>query len=505
MQSNFISDGLFYTLGKYFVVGLGLIRTTITAYILTKAELGSLVAVLLIFEYLTLVSPFGSINALNKRATNIQANDPDSNVSNILVEDLYRSTTFICVLGITSILIFLKIAANSTEYFPSFIDDYFIYIVILLVMSVYRSYAVIHNRIWGKFRTIISMEIFYALSYLAGVYFLLEDSGPLFLETYFSIMIASLTLSILISKFIPKFKISFSTSLFTLPYFQLGLLLMLNNFLSTFFWGVDRVFITLYLLPNQLAEFHIAHTWSRGVLMAYMALTFLFTSEVMRRLTFTKDKNKNTEILNRIEQLGKSSEVILALILIAAVLIIPIAVNFLMPKYSNINEILVLVLLGLMLKGLVFFPSSFMIANSLQKRFTILSVGFSALAATTYYSVQNYISSSIEYLTVSISVFLLYIIATNLIKKTNLSDVSLKDLFAYKRVILLVFSMLLIINFNLLDLIMGQDHWLNVNWVLIVLIIILYNKALILATINICKFFIYRDKSYISKVILNIK
>ena len=39
---------------------------------------------------------------------------------------------------------------------------------------------------------------------------------------------------------------------------------------------IDRFFIATILDPEQLAVFHISHTFARGVLMFYVAITFLF-------------------------------------------------------------------------------------------------------------------------------------------------------------------------------------------------------------------------------------
>ena len=66
MISSFIRDGFLFTLTKYVVVLLGLFRTIIVAGLLTKSELGALALVLLVFEYLALLSPLGAVFSFNK-------------------------------------------------------------------------------------------------------------------------------------------------------------------------------------------------------------------------------------------------------------------------------------------------------------------------------------------------------------------------------------------------------------------------------------------------------
>ena len=336
----------------------------------------------------------------------------------------------------------------------------------------------------------------YAFVYLIGIFFVFKG-GENFINSYLNIIIAALVSSILCSRFIPKFKVNFKVSPFPSSFFKVGLILMAFNFLETFFWGLDRIFIAFYLLPSQLADFHIAHTWSRGFLMAYMALAFLFTSELMKQVTLTEDTNKNSMIRSKIQQLSRSSETILVFLLMFGLIIIPFAINITMNKYTNIQDVLILVLLGLILKGMCFFPSSYMIANSLQKRLTLISVSFTILASITYYSLKNYISSPEEYLSISIVIFLLYLITINIFKEKNFHNFSLDNILIYNRISLITILMISVINYP------GVFFQINNSFLLTILIIIFYNKLLILTCFNLFNFIRYRDKNYIRKILLN--
>ena len=50
---------------------------------------------------------------------------------------------------------------------------------------------------------------------------------------------------------------------------------MLQNMMELYFWGIDRLFISFYLNPENLASFHIAHTYGRGLMIFFAALTLL--------------------------------------------------------------------------------------------------------------------------------------------------------------------------------------------------------------------------------------
>jgi O-antigen/teichoic acid export membrane protein len=498
MSAKFIRDGFLFSLTKYSVVFIGLLRTMITAAILTKAQLGSLAAILLVFEYITLISPLGSIYAFNKSIVNLQASKNDISMQNNAIENIYHSTAYIAILGLLFSFSVLYLMSIYTDFMSEKFSNNIVPIFCVTTLSVYRSYAVVHNRVWGKFRKIISMELMYALTYLACISIFLKGDEN-FLSNYLNILIFSIILSISVSSFIPKLSFEFNLKLFSSDFFKLGIILMAYNFLETFFWGVDRIFIALYLLPEQLADFHIAHTWARGIMMAYMALTFLFTSELMRQVTLTDNKIKNQNIVSKIKQLTKSSEVLLVAILAFALLILPPLIQFTMNKYSNINDILVLVLLGLMLKGLCFFPGSYMIANHLQKRLTFLSIGFSGLASLVYYIFHKYVSSPIEYLSISITIFLIYLVILNFVKDKRVSISNLSELIKYKKLLTLSAVSLISVNTGLFS------NYFETRFIIIMVVIILYNVKLFELIANLFKFVKYRDSRYIKVLLLGEK
>ena len=493
MFTNFIRDGIFFAATKYLVVFVGLLRTIITAGVLTKSELGSLAAILLFFEYMTLFSPLGAIYALNKRAVNIQATVKDVSLKDKVMEDVYRSATFVIIIGLLLSITTLYVVSLAFGNLNVEVNNLIYAIVIVSILSVYRAYSVIHNRIWNNYTKIMMMELSYAFIYLLGIVIFLKNGDDGFLELYFNILITASVAAILCGGFIPKFKLNLKAKLFSYSFFRIGIALMIYNFLETFFWGVDRIFITLYLSSAQLADFHIAHTWSKGVLMAYMALTFLFTSEVMRQLTLTKDLNLNKKNETRLFHLTNASEIILAVVIIFAAIFIPIGISLSMSKYSNIDNILILVLLGLMLKGLCFFPSSYMIANNLQKRLTVLSISFSILASSIYYFSQSYIISPIEYLSISITMFLLYLIFLNIAKDRKIILTS-SSIFRYKNISFIVLVMIATIYINPAGAMFSNIVFMTV------LILLSYNKILLITLLNVIKFLFYRDSKFLKKI-----
>ena len=119
--------------------------------------------------------------------------------------------------------------------------------------------------------------------------------------------------------------------------------------------GIDRFFIASILEPEQLAAFHISHTFGRGVLMFYAAVTFLFYPIL---LTFYSSKvDEVDKFSTTMINMSRFSETIMVLALLAAIIVIPHFIKFFLPQYEDISTLLFVVLLGLILKGLAFFPA----------------------------------------------------------------------------------------------------------------------------------------------------
>ena len=406
-----INASAIWTFIRYFTIVIGFIRTLIVANILTTNEMGQLAFVYLILEYITLIVPLGSINSLNQQISNIKAKIP-----NLLYDDKESTIVYSASLWIllVTISIFLLIIFLINQFFVSILSDLikdnFLIISLIVVLSVIKSFSIIHARLWEKYNSLIFSEIMHALIYLVGIYLFLDSFANI--NLLFLTLLLAICISILILRFnfidIRFFK---SLSLYQIKItLSIGIFLMINMVIETLFWGIDRFFIASVLEPSQLANFHIIHTYSRAVLMYFTAITFLFTPIIYTNYSKLKD-DKNLLISNFREVLY-FSEGILILTAIISTLVVPIIIGYLMPSYSNLENLYGIVIFGLVLKCLAFFPIAYIIATGLHKYLPIYSIILILILGISYYICYNFfeLTNAINYSSVAIICFVIFLI-----------------------------------------------------------------------------------------------
>ena len=101
---------------------------------------------------------------------------------------------------------------------------------------------------------------------------------------------------------------------------------MLQNLMELYFWGIDRLFISFYLEPSNLASFHIYHTYGRGLMMFYIIYIFDLP-QIVNNIIIKKTSNE--ELQRVITKAFSISEIILFQHLFFT-LTIPYLINFML-------------------------------------------------------------------------------------------------------------------------------------------------------------------------------
>ena len=419
--NSLIKYGSSFVFIKYLIVAIGFIRSILIASILSLYDMGLLAFIYLLFEYTALVLPFGSVNSVNKQISNLRAEDEKLNIDDNPTLLIYNSSLFIIsqILILAAIFIFI-IDTYIYNFFPIEIVKSKILFFSIIAMSIYRAFANMHNRLWQKYIRLFFSESAYAIVYLLGIYFFLnsESDYTIILE----VILVSLIISVIISGYIPNLKKLSLLNLSSIRVtFGIGFFLMCYITMEQLFWGIDRFFIASVLDPEQLAVFHISHTFARGVLMFYVAITFLFYPILLTFFTSkTMETNKFSDTLVR---MSRFSETIMILALLAAMIIIPYFVSFFLPQYPDIRTLFFVVLLGLTLKGLSFFPSSYFIARSWQKNLTLISLIFIFLVGLTYYFAGKFfLLHAYGYTAIAVIVFFLFLCTLMLILQNKIQN-----------------------------------------------------------------------------------
>ena len=405
---------------KYSIVLIGFIRSIFVASILSVYEMGLLAFFYLLIEYITTILPIGSINSVNKQISNLRADDEKLDINDRKTYLIYNSSFFLLFLLFFLTASFIFVLDTYVSLLPQDIIKSKFLFFLIIIFSIYRAFANMHNRLWQKYKRLFISELSYALIYLGGIYFFLDtgDDYTIILQ----VLVVSLISSIFLAGYFPNFKklnmIDSKSIKLTLG---IGFFLMCYITMEQLFWGIDRFFIASILEPEQLAAFHISHTFGRGVLMFYAAVTFLFYPIL---LTFYSSKvDEVDKFSTTMINMSRFSETIMILALLAAIIVIPHFVKFFLPQYEDISTLLFVVLLGLILKGLAFFPSSYFIAISWQRNLTLISLAFIVIIGFTYFIAGKMLSlHAYGYTAIAIVVFFIFLSTLMLILQKKIQS-----------------------------------------------------------------------------------
>ncbi len=136
--------------------------------------------------------------------------------------------------------------------------------------------------------------------------------------------------------------------------------------MELYFWGIDRLFISFYLSNENLASFHLAHTYARGLMVFFAAGTFVIYPRLLTALS--SSKTSNFEIKNIIDKAFSVSETVLVLAFLFFIAFVPYFMNLIFQQYDNFFYIFILITYGLIIKSITFFPVSFIVARKKQKK-----------------------------------------------------------------------------------------------------------------------------------------
>jgi O-antigen/teichoic acid export membrane protein len=472
-KKEIISSTAIYITIKYLIVFIGFARTTVTANILTVSEMGYLALILLILEYAILILPIGSFGSLNRQIANLKAEIPSISYLGIQIQKIYSSSLFIIIsFFVLFSIIFLSILSLNINFFSETITNSKFIIVIILFLSLFRVLGNVHNRLWDKFNTLSLSELAYAIFYLFGSIFFIKGDNKL--QDVLYIIVCANIFSIFFAQYIPSlsFFIKFSKNSIKKTS-SIGFFMMLYLFMESFFWGIDRIFVAILLSTSDLANFHIAHTFSRGVMMFYLAIIALVYPKMITMFT-AGDKNKDMLDKNMIYMI-KFTESFLVLAVVVSSMIIPNLIKYVMPAYGNLGNLFLIISIGMLLKGLFFFPSTYFVSVNKQKWLTLISLGFLCFLCSSYIAMYPFIKfTPVSFTSIAIVIFFcfltlitFYYFKRNFINQENFYTIK-KIILLYFRLFIICFGSVILLNMNDLN-----SYFSNLH-ILVVLILFLY-------------------------------
>ena len=453
LDKKIVSSSLSFTLVKYLNLLIGFLRTTFVAITLTKNSMGELVIIYLIIEYMSYLFSFGLPNSINLQISIDKNLFKKFDYKKLRVKKYY--SIFFLIVFFSSIILYLSLFLITnffSDYLKESVNNHYNKIFIVIFLYAIKLFTNIHNRLWEKAKNIIFSDLIFSVSYFFGLFFLLESNLNDPIDLVLKVVIFSQILAILIANVQITFEhlIKFDKEKLSIL-FPLGFLLMLQHMMELYFWGIDRLFISFYLNNEDLASFHLAHTYARGLMLFFTAGTFLIYPRMLT--TLSSLKTPNYEIKQIIDKAFSIAETILIFVFLITITIVPYFMNLIFIKYDNFFYIFVLIIFGLIIKSLTFFPVSFIVSRKKQKKLILNSLIFLFALIFLYGFLNKYnlIKNAEEFTLTAIFIFLLFSIRIYYWSMTDLKiqNVSIITFNKFWRITLLYLIIFISYFFNL--------------------------------------------------------
>lgn len=428
LDKKIVSSSLFFVFVKYINLFIGFLRTTFVALTLTKNDMGELVIIYLIIEYMSYLFTLGLPNAVNLQTSIDKNSYKIYNFKKLIVQKYY--SIFFFVIFISSLITYSSLYLGSNfyeEHLKQSVISHYNKIFVVIFLFALKSFTNTHNRLWEKSSNLMLSDLTFALLYFFGLFFLLDKH----LEDPIDIVLKVVIFSQFCAIVVANVKISLGhvikfekrKLIMLLP---IGFFLMLQHMMELYFWGIDRLFISFYLSNESLASFHIAHTYARGLMVFFAAATFLIYPRLLT--TLSSLKTPNLEIKRIIDKAFSISETILVFVFLFLIAVTPFFMNLILKKYDDFFYIFTLILFGLIIKSLTFFSVSFIVSRKKQKKLLINSFIFLSILILLYgflYNI-NIIQNAEEFTLTATIIFLLFSVR---LYQWSMSDLMQKNIF----------------------------------------------------------------------------
>ena len=128
---------------------------------------------------------------------------------------------------------------------------------------------------------------------------------------------------------------------------------------------------------------------------------------------------------------------------ISSAIVMPLIISYFMPAYQNLDNLYFIIIIGLVLKNLAFFPMAYIVAVGLHKYLPIYSAILIIFLGVSYYFAYSLfnLSNAIGYSSVAVVCFIFFIILT------SIHIVGFNTLKEYLRIIFRIYMKIFLVTF----------------------------------------------------------
>jgi O-antigen/teichoic acid export membrane protein len=373
---EFLRNSFNYASVQYLVLAMGFVKGVYTAKYLGPALLGTYGLILLIIEYVRFAN-LGVYSAMNLEVSVHQGKEEKQvYLARVINTALTHAIVTSGVLVLAAVVIhFFFVGAVPTD-----IQGYIYAICFVGIVGQFKTFTVIHARLFGRYRLINFME-FTSNAVILLIIVLLVSDYQLNAVVVAMVVSGSITLAVVLMIAFRSVQVSLTLRLIK-TLVTVGMPLFAYGIVEKIFGTIDRWMIITFLTREDLGYFTLSFSFLSSTMVLLSSFTFLYYPKFLNIFNLENQKGKSEGLLDQLTRYSSSfSGVVIGIGLIGIILIEPV-IRVLLPQYLVSILLYRILMIGLIFERISYFAGTILISNRKQFQLIALLLSLSAVAVS---------------------------------------------------------------------------------------------------------------------------
>jgi len=357
---HYFKIGLFYSFSKYIAMGMAVVRAVYVAINLGPELLGQYALILLFIEYLNYAN-LGVFDSMHRDiAINIAEKEKKAYISRLMGNAISFTLIIITVLLLISLIFY----SNPSNFIASEFYNYYFYLVVMVVIYQLKQFLNNYLRLYDKLYHLSLIEFIQQIIMLLIILFFVKEY--LIYAVFAAVLLSNIFY--LVAGYCLVRDVRLTLDLDLTKYLLIsGLPLMLYGLFTAITMSIDRIFIAAFFDSRiPLGYYQFGYNIAHGLFIAFSSITYLFYP---KWLNYFNQANKDIDsIFTSVKSQTNITECLLFILSMIGITLIAGFINLFAPEYKTSVLISQIILFSLVINGMMFFASTFLVSNNYQLR-----------------------------------------------------------------------------------------------------------------------------------------
>ncbi len=357
---HYFRVALFYSFIRYIAMGMAVVRAIYVAINLGPELLGQYALILLFIEYLNYAN-LGVFDSMHRDIA-INKDHKGKKVHNSKL--MGNAISFTLIVITTLLLISLIFYSKESNIIAKEFYDYYLYLIVMVLIYQLKQFLNNYLRLYDKLYHLSVIDFIQQIIMLLIILFFVKEYS--IYAVFAGVLISNIFYLAAGYCFVRGVRLTLDSDL-TKYLLISGLPMMLYGLFTAMTMSIDRIFIAAFFdSRTPLGYYQFGYNIAHGLFIAFNSITYLFYPKWLK---YFNQANKGVDsIFASVMSQTNITEYLLFILSMTGVTVIAGFVNIFAPEYQTSVLISQIILFGLVMNGMIFFGSTFLVSNNYQLR-----------------------------------------------------------------------------------------------------------------------------------------